>query len=85
MRILARIAALPLRFYRRYLSPLKPPMCRFQPTCSTYAIQALEVHGLLRGSALAVWRLLRCQPFARGGFDPVPPPHRAAPPPPRTH
>lgn len=85
MRILARIAALPLRFYRRYLSPLKPPMCRFQPTCSTYAIQALEVHGLLRGSALAVWRILRCQPFARGGFDPVPPPHSAAPPPPRTH
>lgn len=85
MRILARIAALPLRFYRRYLSPLKPPMCRFQPTCSTYAIEALEVHGLLRGSALTVWRILRCQPFARGGFDPVPPPHRAAPRPPRPH
>jgi putative membrane protein insertion efficiency factor len=85
MRILARIAALPLRFYRRYLSPLKPPMCRFHPTCSTYAIQALEAHGLLRGGGLAAWRLLRCQPFAKGGFDPVPPPHRATPPPPRPH
>jgi putative membrane protein insertion efficiency factor len=81
MRILAWTAALPLRFYRRYLSPLKPPMCRFQPTCSAYAIQALEVHGLVRGSALAIWRVLRCQPFARGGSDPVPPPRRAAPPP----
>ena len=70
---LARIAALPLRFYRRFLSPLKPPTCRFQPTCSQYAIEALERHGPLRGSALAVWRLLRCQPFCRGGHDPVPP------------
>lgn len=73
MNVLARIAALPLRFYRRAISPLKPPMCRFQPTCSAYAIEALETHGLLRGLVLASWRVLRCQPFARAGWDPVPP------------
>ena len=69
---LGSIAAAPIRFYRRYISPLKPRMCRFSPTCSQYAIEALEMHGLLRGSMLAIWRLLRCQPFARGGYDPVP-------------
>ena len=71
--LLARAAALPIRLYRRCISPLKPPMCRFSPTCSAYAIEAFEVHGLLRGFLLAAWRLLRCQPFARGGYDPVPP------------
>ncbi len=73
MSLARRIATAPLRFYRRFLSPLKPPMCRFSPTCSQYAIEALEVHGLVRGPMLATWRLLRCQPFARGGYDPVPP------------
>jgi uncharacterized protein len=72
MSVLARAAAAPIRFYRRYLSRLKPPMCRFHPTCSAYAIEALETHGLLRGTGLALWRLLRCQPFAKGGYDPVP-------------
>jgi putative membrane protein insertion efficiency factor len=67
------VATLPLRFYRRFLSPLKPPMCRFSPTCSQYAIEAIERHGIFRGSALAVWRILRCHPFCRGGHDPVPP------------
>lgn len=71
---LRSIITAPLRFYRRYLSPLKPPMCRFSPTCSQYAIEAVEVHGVVRGGALAVWRILRCQPFARPGYDPVPPP-----------
>lgn len=73
MSLVRRIATAPLRFYRRFLSPFKPPMCRFSPTCSQYAIEALEAHGLVRGSVLAMWRLLRCQPFARGGYDPVPP------------
>lgn len=68
------LLTLPLRFYRRFLSPLKPPTCRFSPTCSEYAIRALEAHGPLRGAALAIWRLLRCQPFARAGHDPVPDP-----------
>jgi len=71
-RLLAELLTAPLRLYRRFLSPLKPPTCRFQPTCSQYAIEALERHGVLRGGALAVWRLLRCQPFCRGGHDPVP-------------
>jgi hypothetical protein len=73
-RIARWLALAPLFFYRRVLSPLKPPMCRFQPTCSEYAIGAIQVHGVVRGIGLAVWRLLRCQPFARAGYDPVPPP-----------
>lgn len=59
--------------YRRLLSPLLPPRCRFAPSCSTYALEALEVHGALRGTGLAVGRVLRCHPFHPGGHDPVPP------------
>ena len=73
MKYVRIVATLPLRFYRRFLSPLKPPMCRFSPTCSQYAIEAIERHGIFRGSAYAVWRILRCHPFCRGGHDPVPP------------
>jgi len=63
-----------VRFYRRFLSPLKPVCCRFQPTCSQYAEEALRQHGLFRALALIVWRLLRCQPFYHGPvYDPVPP------------
>jgi putative membrane protein insertion efficiency factor len=62
-----------LRMYRRFLSPMLPHSCRFVPTCSEYAMDAIERHGALRGSFLAVRRLLRCQPFARAGYDPVPP------------
>jgi hypothetical protein len=69
---LAYLLALPIRLYKRLLSPLLPPACRFHPTCSVYALQALEKHGALRGVRLTVWRLLRCQPFHPGGFDPVP-------------
>jgi putative membrane protein insertion efficiency factor len=83
MNALARLATLPLRAYRRWISPLKPPTCRFQPTCSAYAIEALETHGLLRGTWLALWRVLRCQPFARHGHDPVPPRRTVPPPRPR--
>ena len=61
-----------LRGYKWALSPLLPPSCRYVPTCSEYAAEAIDRHGALRGSALAVWRLLRCHPFVRGGFDPVP-------------
>ena len=67
-----------LSFYRRWLSPalhaISPGGCKFQPTCSEYAATAIATHGPLRGSTLAFWRLLRCHPFSRGGFDPVPPP-----------
>jgi len=61
-----------LATYQRVVSPLLPPGCRFHPTCSHYARQAIERHGLTRGLRLAAWRLARCQPLARGGFDPVP-------------
>jgi len=62
-----------IRFYQKYISPLKSkPTCRFYPTCSQYAIEALEIHGFFKGSFLAVWRILRCNPFCRGGYDPVP-------------
>jgi putative membrane protein insertion efficiency factor len=61
-----------LRGYKRVLSPLSLPSCRYVPTCSDYAIEAVEKYGTLRGSVLMVWRLLRCHPFVRGGFDPVP-------------
>lgn len=71
---LRALVAAPIRFYRRFLSPLKPPMCRFSPTCSQYAVEALEAHGVARGSWLALKRLARCHPLCKGGYDPVPPP-----------
>jgi putative membrane protein insertion efficiency factor len=67
-----RIATVPLRIYKRLISPFMPPACRFYPTCSMYAIEAIEVHGLY-GLWLAAYRLLRCNPLCKGGFDPVPP------------
>ena len=69
-----RSVAAPIVLYRRFLSPLKPaPSCRFHPTCSAYAVEAVHVHGVFRGLAMAIWRVLRCHPFHPGGFDPVPP------------
>jgi hypothetical protein len=61
-----------LRAYRMVLSPLIGPACRFHPSCSVYAEQALRGHGVMRGSGLALWRVLRCHPFAHAGLDPVP-------------
>jgi putative membrane protein insertion efficiency factor len=61
-----------LRFYKRFLSPLLPPMCRFEPTCSVYTMQAVEKYGFFRGVWLGTRRLLRCHPFNPGGWDPVP-------------
>lgn len=62
-----------IRFYQRVLSPLKrTPTCRFTPTCSQYAIEAFEKRGFFVGFGLTVWRILRCNPFCRGGYDPVP-------------
>lgn len=62
----------PIRFYRRFVSPLLPPACRYTPTCSQYAIEALRKHGPLKGLYLAVRRLLRCHPWGGSGYDPVP-------------
>ncbi len=67
------VALAPVFFYRRFLSPLKgQPSCRFTPTCSQYAIDAVREWGILCGIALAVWRVLRCNPYSAGGYDPVP-------------
>ncbi|MBN1355821.1 membrane protein insertion efficiency factor YidD [bacterium] len=61
-----------LKFYKRWISPLIPPACRFQPTCSEYAIEAITRWGTFRGLLLAIKRLLKCHPFHPGGYDPVP-------------
>jgi len=66
------VLILPIRFYQKCISPLTPPTCRFTPTCSTYAIQAIRKHGPFKGLALAVWRILRCNPWGGSGYDPVP-------------
>lgn len=68
-----KAAALPVSFYRYCISPLFPGCCRFYPTCSAYAREAILVHGLVKGGLLALYRILRCQPLCRGGHDPVPP------------
>ena len=62
-----------VKFYKVCISPLFPPCCRFTPTCSTYALEAWKIHGLFRGSWLIFWRICRCNPFCKGGYDPVPP------------
>ncbi len=59
-------------FYRRHISPARPPCCRFTPTCSAYALEALEKYGALKGSWLSLKRFVRCNPFCKGGYDPVP-------------
>ncbi len=61
-----------VRLYRKFISPLFPPCCRFTPTCSEYAIEAFEKHGVVKGLFLSIWRILRCNPFCKGGYDPVP-------------
>ena len=67
-----QVAAFCLRLYKSVVSPFLPVACRYVPTCSEYTAEAVARHGLLRGSALGLWRILRCNPFARGGYDPVP-------------
>ena len=60
-----------IKFYRKKISPLSPPKCKYIPTCSQYALDAIEKYGVLKGTLLAIWRILRCNPFSKGGFDPV--------------
>jgi len=69
---IAWIMSLPVYFYRGCISPMLPPSCRFTPTCSQYALEALKKHGPLRGSWLTLRRLLRCHPWGGSGYDPVP-------------
>ncbi len=66
------IAIALVKFYRKVISPLKRPCCRFNPTCSQYAIEAFTEWGFIRGLGLTLWRIIRCNPFCRGGDDPVP-------------
>ncbi|MCR5272484.1 MAG: membrane protein insertion efficiency factor YidD [Lachnospiraceae bacterium] len=61
-----------IRFYRKYLSPLKTTKCPYTPTCSEYALEAITKHGAIKGGLLTLWRLMRCNPFSHGGYDPVP-------------
>jgi len=69
---LAKLILAAIWVYKKVVSPWLPPCCRFTPSCSEYAAEAVAKHGVLKGSALAAWRLLRCQPFCKGGYDPVP-------------
>jgi len=79
MSIVARVLSAMVVAYRRYVSPALPARCRFYPSCSAYTLEALAKHGAVRGTGLAVWRLLRCHPFHPGGYDPVPDPIRHRP------
>ena len=68
----------PIRGYQRWISPFFPARCKYYPSCSEYAVQAIGRYGILKGTALAAWRLLRCNPFSHGGYDPVAP-HETSP------
>ena len=61
-----------IRFYQKFLSPLKHTRCPYTPTCSQYGLEAIQKYGAVKGSLLACWRILRCHPFSKGGYDPVP-------------
>lgn len=71
-RLLILLLCLPIRFYQRFISPLFPPCCRFTPTCSQYALEAIRKHGPIKGLYLAIRRILRCYPWGGSGYDPVP-------------
>ncbi len=72
VRLPGRLLLLLLRGYQLFISPLTPPSCRFYPSCSEYAVRAMRIHGVFKGGALAVWRVLRCNPWNYGGVDDVP-------------
>ena len=82
MRPVVRIVQAPIVLYQRLISPALPRRCRYEPTCSSYALQALQEFGILRGLVLAAWRVLRCNPFSHGGYDPVQAQHVFRPRPP---
>lgn len=70
--LLRQAFILPIRLYQGTISRVTPATCRFKPTCSQYAVEAVECHGIWRGSLYTIWRLLRCNPFVEGGWDPIP-------------
>ena len=72
MSFLTRFLSWPIRVYQRWLSPGLPARCRYAPTCSQYALESLQIHGVLKGTLLGVWRVLRCNPWSKGGVDRVP-------------
>ena len=80
MRAAVRVAQAPIVLYRRVISPALPRRCKYEPTCSAYALGALQEFGILRGLVLAIWRVLRCNPFSHGGYDPVDDQHLFSPP-----
>lgn len=61
-----------IKFYKKYLSPMKTTKCPYYPSCSDYGLEAIQKHGAIKGGLLAVWRIIRCNPFSKGGYDPVP-------------
>lgn len=67
-----RILIAVIKFYQKYLSPLKSTKCPYYPTCSQYGLEAVQIHGAVKGGFLALWRIIRCNPFSKGGYDPVP-------------
>ena len=69
--VATKLVLAPIRVYQRLISPLFPRRCKYEPTCSAYAVQAIRDYGILRGLVLAAWRVLRCNPFSHGGLDPV--------------
>jgi putative membrane protein insertion efficiency factor len=71
VRAVRRAVTAPIRLYQRFVSPAVAPRCKYEPSCSRYAVQAIERYGILRGLVLAAWRLLRCNPWSHGGYDPV--------------
>lgn len=71
MTLARRVVVAPILLYQRVVSPALPRRCRYEPTCSSYAVQAIGRYGILRGLILAVWRVLRCNPWSHGGYDPV--------------
>jgi len=74
--VIRKLFILLIKFYQKYISPIKRPCCRFTPTCSMYALEAFERYGALKGLYLSIKRILRCNPFSKGGYDPVPEPKK---------